>query len=241
MATAEQLVASMDEAGVDASVAFGFSWREMSLCRVGNDYVLEAAASYPGRILPFAVVNPAAGHEALAEAERCVEQGALGLGELIADGQGFSLEDDTMIPLMAWATERRLPILLHASEPVGHQYNGKGGTTPDVVYRFVGRYPEALLILAHWGGGLPFYELMPEVHRSFAHVYYDTAASPYLYRNAIFSMLAPLVGDKILFGTDFPLIAQKRFLLRVRRAGLSSEDLVKILGDNAIRLLGLEM
>jgi len=240
MATAEQLIASMDEAGIDASVAFGFSWRDMSLCRLGNDYVLEAARRYPGRILPFAVINPAAGDEALAEAERCVEQGALGLGELISDGQGFSLRDDTMTPLVEWAAKHRLPILLHTSEPVGHQYNGKGDTTPDIVYRFAERYPEATLVLAHWGGGLPFYELMPEVRRVLAQVYYDTAASLYLYHDTIFSMLAPLIGDKIVFGTDFPLISQKRFLSRVRRLGLPSEDLAKILGDNAIRLLRLE-
>ena len=241
MATAEQLIASMDEAEVDASVAFGFSWKDMSLCRVGNDYVLEAAASHPERILPFAVVNPASGHEALAEAERCLREGAIGVGELIADGQGFSLSDETMTPLMEWATEHNLPILLHVAEPVGHHYHGKGGTGPDAVYHLVERFPEATLILAHWGGGLPFYELMPEVRRAFSHVYYDTAASPHLYDSAIFQILAPLVGDKILLGTDFPLIGQKQFLAHVRRVSMSSRNLTKILGDNAVRLLGLEI
>ena len=240
MATAEDLIASMDEAGVDASVAFGFSWKDMSLCRLGNDYVLEAATRYPFRILPFAVVNPAAGDEALFEAERCVDQGALGLGELIPDGQGFSLHDDRMDALTGWATGRGLPILLHVSEPVGHDYHGKSGTTPEIVYRFVERHPEATLILAHWGGGLPYYELMPEVRHAFSRVYYDTAASPYLYSDSVFSMFAPFLGHKLLFATDFPLIGQKRFIARVRQVGLSSEDLARVLGGNAVCLLGLE-
>ena len=54
IATAEDLLASMDEAGVDVSVALGFAWREHELCVRHNDYLLEAAAKSGGRIVPFA-------------------------------------------------------------------------------------------------------------------------------------------------------------------------------------------
>jgi predicted TIM-barrel fold metal-dependent hydrolase len=81
IATAEDLLASMDEAGVDVSVALGFAWRDHELCVRHNDYLLEAAANSSGRIIPFATVNMAAGKsEVTNEVVRCVAAGARGLG-----------------------------------------------------------------------------------------------------------------------------------------------------------------
>ena len=47
---------------------------------------------------------------------------------------------------------------------------------------------------AHWGGGLPFYALMPEVEDSLSNVYFDSAASPFLYDASVFPTVAGLVG-----------------------------------------------
>ena len=74
------------------------------------------------------------------------------------------------------------------------------------VYHLITAHPALKLVLAHWGGGFPFYELMPEVRRAAANVYYDTAASPLLYDAAVFRWVAGMVGaGKVLFGTDYPL------------------------------------
>ena len=88
--TAEELVAAMDEAGLESSLVTTFAFRDQGLCREMNDYVLDAARRYPGRILPLAVVSPAR-PGALEEAARAFDAGALGLGELFPDGQGFDL------------------------------------------------------------------------------------------------------------------------------------------------------
>jgi predicted TIM-barrel fold metal-dependent hydrolase len=240
LATAEELIAEMDAAGVDMAVTFGFGWTDMGLCRMANDYVMEAVARYPDRLIGFACVNPRCGSEAVREVERCVAGSLKGIGELMPDGQGYSLDDEaTMRPLVEVALAYGLPILTHTSEPVGHSYCGKGTVTPAVVYRFAQCFSQVSLICAHWGGGLPFYELMPEMRRAFGNVYYDTAASLYLYDDAIFSLAAQLVSDKILFATDYPLIAQRRFLKRIRETGLGEGELKKILGGNAKRIFGL--
>ncbi len=242
LVTAEELIAEMDAAGVDVAVTFGFAWKDMGLCRLANDYVMEAVARYPGRLVGFACVNPKWGSEAAQEVERCVAGGLQGIGELMPDGQGYCLDDEkTMRPLVEAAVAHGLPILTHTSEPVGHSYCGKGTITPEVICRFVQSFPQTTLICAHWGGGLPFYELMPEIKRAFANVYYDTAASLYLYNDAIFPLAAQLVPDKILFATDYPLITQRRFLQRVRGAGLEESKLNKILGGNAREILKLAM
>jgi len=130
-------------------------------------------------------------------------------------------------------------LLTHASEPVGHQYAGKGAVTPERLYPFIQSNPGLKLVCAHWGGGLPFYALMPEVKRALANVYFDTAASPFLYHPQIYRQAAELIGaDKILFGSDYPLMPQSRVIKEVKAAGLSAEAEDKILGGNARRLLG---
>jgi len=240
MATAEELIAAMDAAGVDVAVTFGFGWADPGLCRLSNDYTLAAVHRYPGRLVGLAVVNPAS-REAEAEIARTAAAGLRGIGELMPDGQGFALDDArTLAPTLEAAGALGWPVLTHASEPVGHLYAGKGRASLEPALRLASHFPDVTLVLAHWGGGLPFYELMPEVRAALAHVYYDTAASPLLYDDAIFPLLSGLVGDKILWGTDYPLLDPARFLARVRGSGLAGEALDKLLGANAARLLGLD-
>ncbi|MGQ9627429.1 MAG: amidohydrolase family protein [Anaerolineae bacterium] len=239
--TAEKLIAEMDRAGVDKAVTFGFAWADMGLCRMSNDYVLEAMACCPERLIGFASLNPAKGEKAIREAVRCAEMGMLGLGELMPDGQGFRLDDEkAMAPVVEVALSYGLVIQSHTSEPVGHFYPGKGETTPESVARFAQLFPEVKLVCAHWGGGLFFYELMPEMKSLLRNVYYDTAASLLLYRDKIFPLAAEIAGDKILFGTDYPLIGQRLFLRRIEKSGLSPAARSKLLGENAAWLLNME-
>ena len=241
LASAEELVGAMDDAGVDVAVAVGIGWADAELAREANDYLLEATSRHPGRLVGFCAVNPAWGDAALAEVERCVGAGMKGIGELHPDTQGFRLEDEaTMDALMGLATERGVPVLVHASEPVGHLYHGKGKVTPERVLRLIQGFPRATIICAHWGGGLPFYALMPEVAAALANTYFDSAASPLLYDQGIFSVAAKLVGaSKLLFATDFPLVKPQRLLAQVRDSGLPTDAQEMVLGGNAARLLGL--
>lgn len=238
LASAEDLLASMDTAGVAASVACGFAFCDAGLCRACNDYVLEAARDAPERIIPFAVVSPTNPHAACDEAARCLEQGAVGLGELMPDGQGYTLEDVALDELLALARAFQAPVMLHVNERVGHAYAGKGSQGPEEAYRLALRHPESTLIYAHWGGGLPFYELMPEVRSALRHVYYDTAASPYLYDDAIHRHVLGWAPTKVLFGSDYPLVSPDRYLRRLRRAGLDAACLEALLSGNARAALG---
>ena len=95
------------------------------------------------------------------------------------------------------------------------------------------------LILAHCGGGFAFYELMPEIAALTAQVYYDTAAAAYLYRPAAVARLHDLAPGRVLFGSDYRLLSQRRMLRYVRDAGLPPKAAAAVLGGNAARLLGL--
>ena len=242
LATAEDLLGAMHQAGVDHAVIAGFGWTDPEVAREANDYVIQAVARHPQRLTGFCSVNPAWGAAALAEVERCAAAGLRGIGELHPDTQEFDLtEQSGLTPLLNLARQLNLPVLLHTSEPVGHQYPGKGHTTPDRVYRFIRNFPDNPIICAHWGGGLAFYGLMPELPGELENVYFDTAASPFLYRPEVFSVAAQTIGaEKILFATDYPLIRHRRLLRQVADSGLDSGSRAAILGDNTARLLGLE-
>lgn len=239
IATAEELVDSMDRAGVDISVVLNIGWASQELCALTNDYILEAISRYPHRLIGFCTIPPKAGKMALAEIERCARQGAKGIGETRADIQGFDLGDRELLsPLVKVAQEYDLLWLTHASEPVGHRYPGKGTITPDKLFSFISLFPGLRIICAHWGGGLPFYALMPEVASALTHTFFDTAASFFLYRPQIFEYVVKLVGvERILFGSDNPLESPARPIKEINNLDLSAEVKARILGGNAQALL----
>jgi len=239
LATAEELVASMDENGIDLSVALNIGWESHKLCVATNDYILDSISRYPDRLIGFCSVQPKAGDAAMIELARCAKAGARGIGEMRPDVQGFDLRDKTIMkPLVDAVVKHNLIFLTHSSEPVGHQYSGKGSITPDVLYSFILNFPDLKLVCAHWGGGLPFYALMPEVAKVLTNVFFDTAATVFLYQPQIFQQVSDIIGsDKILLGSDYPLISQSRTMAQIQSLKLAKRDETKILGGNALKLL----
>jgi predicted TIM-barrel fold metal-dependent hydrolase len=257
MASAGEVLASMDAAGVDRTVVCNFAWRDEALIDETNAYLLDAAARSGGRLIPFVSVSLAGGRRhGGAETEDTpsggagdprtkirllASAGARGIGELRPAQSAYNLANSDEADLLAWASAAfDLPLLIHASEPVGHSYPGKEGQPISGLYAFAQAAPGAMIIAAHWGGGLPFFALMPEVRQALEHVYFDTAASHLLYEPAVYRRAIDAVGvEKVLWGSDFPLTTQARALARTREAGLDGDELAAVLGGNAARLLGL--
>ena len=240
LASAEDVVASMEAAGVDRTVVFGFPWRDGGLCREHNSYIIEAVNKFPNKLIGFACVQPLDARDAQ-ELDRCLSAGLMGMGELGPDGQKFDIEDRWVLQASVEVLlQHDRPLVTHSSEPMGHDYEGKGQTFPWKLLKLAQNFPDLKIVMSHWGGGLPFYELMPEVRDSLSNVYYDSAASTYLYTANVFPIVARLVGpERILWGTDYPLLSQAKFLDKVRSSGLNPEDLEAVLGSNAARLLRL--
>ncbi len=241
IATAEDLMNGMDKDGVDISIIVNYSWTTHELCIETNDYILESIARYPKRLIGFCAVNSYIDDASLLEIERCVRGGMKGVGELRPDMQALDYTKENIIkPFTDLLRKYKLITLTHASEPVGHLYHGKGAATPELLYRFIANFKGLPVVCAHWGGGLPFYTLMPEVRDLLEDVYFDTAISPFLYRPEIYLQISRLIGaDRILFGSDFPMITQGRILSEINEAGLPDEAKNEILAENASRLLGL--
>jgi len=242
LATADELIASMDKEGIDISVIVNIGWTTHELCVETNDYILESVARYPKRLIGFCTVQPNSYDAAIAEIERCAEGGIRGVGEIRPDMQLFDLGDEVLMePFVEVLKKHKLILLTHASEPIGHDYPGKGAITPDMLYPFITSFPDLTIVCAHWGGGLPFYALMPEVAQVMTNVFFDTAASPLLYSPQVYNQVTQLVGgDKILFGSDYPLLAQGRLLKEISSLELPEETKNLILSGNARKLLGIE-
>ena len=242
IATAEELIAEMDKTGIDISVILNIGWTTHELCVETNDYIIDAVSRYPKRLVGFGAVQPQSTKAAVTEIERCAGAGLRGIGEIRPDLQLFDFADETvMTPFVEALQQHNLILLTHASEPVGHSYPGKGGITPDVLYPFITSYPDLTIVCAHWGGGLPFYSLMPEVKEAMKNVYFDTAASPFLYSPDVYSQGIRLAGaDKILFGSDYPLLPPRRLLEEIKALDMNRETKDLMLSGNALRLLGIK-
>jgi uncharacterized protein len=241
IATAEDLIASMDREGVDISVVVNYGWSTHDLCVETNDYILESIARYPQRLYGFCAVASYHDDRSLAEIERCVKGGIKGVGELRPDlPPPATMTAEMLEPFARTLREHRLILSTHSSDPVGHHYHGKGAATPERLEKFIANFKDVPVVCAHWGGGLPFYTLMPEVREALENVYYDTAISPFLYRPEIYRHVRDLVGaDRIIYGSDYPAIAQRRVLNEIDTAGFPAEDREMILSGNARRLLGI--
>ena len=233
------MIASMDEAGVDASVICGFSWSDAPLCARHNDYLLESAERYPHRLIPFISLPVTQVDWSMETLTQALEVGAKGVGEIAFYHRKMTSRDlVTLKPLLTLMEEKRIPLLLHTNETVGHDYPGKGKTPLERFYELICSFPRLTVLLAHWGGGLLFYELMPEVAKRMTNVYFDTAASPFLYSRDIYAVACRVVDpERILFGSDFPLLSPQRYFQDLRESGLPEDDQKKILGLNLARLL----
>jgi uncharacterized protein len=217
MATAPDLLASMDVAGVDVSVACGFWWSDAGLAREHADYLVESSRTSGGRILAFVPTATAI-------------DGAHGIGEVRESTVDVFPVSDR-------------PVLAHCSEEAGHRYPGKdGGLTPAALWQLLETRPAARIIAAHWAGGFPFLALMPEVRAvvESGRLLVDTAASAFLYDPHVFRLGLELLGrDAVAWGSDFPLRSQAVDLAEVRAALPDEADRAAVLGENAARYLGL--
>lgn len=235
----EELIDTMDKHQVDMSVITGFPWRTPDTIQLNNDTIIESVIRYPDRIKGLACFD-AAFKDAALETQRCIDAGLCGAGELAfylsgIDGNALDQLDPVMQVLME---KGNLPCMIHTNEPIGHQYPGKTPVTLEQIYALAIRFPDNKIILAHWGGGIFFYNIMKkEAKTVLKNIWYDTAASPFLYTPQIYDMAHDAgVLDKVLFGTDFPLLAPDRYYKDLNRSDLTKDQINQVLGDNAIPL-----
>jgi uncharacterized protein len=243
-----KILLDMDAAGLERCIMLGWYWEHQETCDLQNSWYGDWIKAHPDRLSAFATVQPKAGDRALAGLEKALAGGLCGIGEIKPQAQGFSFADDCWLAVMEFAHWHKLPINLHVTDPVIFQTGSQAMETPlPTILRLVEKYPQQCFILAHWGGGLPFYELNPGIRQRLRNVYYDSAASPLLYDPTVYAHVLELIGpDRILFGSDYPLLCfskttrQPEFQQSLKAAEEALKDAVlirKILRENSLRML----
>jgi uncharacterized protein len=239
LASEEDIIAYLDESGIDKAVVFGFPWEDHDLVSRNNDEVWAFHEHFPNRIIPFAVLSTTGGDRAHMETERALNGGFAGIGELAMYHGGWSLADfEALSPSLELAESAGVPVVIHVNEPVGHHYPGKIPVDFRGLVRIIRANPGVTFILAHFGGGIFVYGLMPEISRIFERTYLDTAASPFLYDAKVFEIACQIMGpDKVLFGSDFPLLPFFRYLKQLDSAGINGSLRDAILGQNVLGIM----
>ena len=236
IASLGDLISTMDEHGVDISVVSGFPWRNPEYAVANNDFIIESVHSYPERIRGLACFD-VTWEGASQEAERCIDAGLSGVGELAFYMSGIDESAIRLLePVMDVLREKgNLPCMIHTNEPIGHPYPGKTPVTLEQINVLGKAFPDNRIILAHWGGGIFFYHVMKkQLKENLKNIWYDTAASPFLYDPAVYDMAVQAgVGDKVLFGSDYPLLPPSRYYGDLDKSGITPEQRAAVLGGNA--------
>ncbi len=234
------LIRSMENSEITKSIACGFGWASNDLCVMGNNAIIRLSNEQPDKIIGFGTVSFAQSFESgLDEINRLSDEGIRGIGEIRAERQGFfAITENEVNELAETLVKNRMILLLHVSEPVGHKYPGKEGAKLELIESLLVKLKNVNVVLAHGGGGLPFYSYMPEVRSYLDNVWFDTAALPYLYKPTVLEAIINAVGsDRILFGSDFPLMPQERVISYIEEADIKPDDKKKIFCDNLNQLL----
>ncbi|HEY4869813.1 MAG TPA: amidohydrolase family protein, partial [Candidatus Dormibacteraeota bacterium] len=88
------------------------------------------------------------------------------------------------------------------------------------------------------GGGLPFFAHMPEIAQLCRRLWFDTAAGPFLYAPSAYRAVVDLCGaERLLFGSDFPLLRAPRYRAALAAASLTEEETGTVMGGAAATLL----
>jgi hypothetical protein len=241
----EQLLRDMDAAGVARAVLLGWYWEKPETCAWHNRFYAACVRAHPDRLAAFAALHPAAGREAtLAEVRRVRDEGLIGLGELSPHSSGHGIDDPVFRDALALAAELRLPVNFHVTDPASKNYPGRVETPLADFARLAREFPGTTFILSHLGGLLP---LVDSSAVSWPNLFYDTAAWPLIYPpDALRRLLDVVGGEKVLFGSDYPLVlfpreetgpGFARFLAQVSAAKLTKVERAALLGGNLERLL----
>lgn len=202
---------------------------------VGNDAMLALCASHGDLVRMLVTVNPNYTAHALAEIERCVSRGAVGI-KLLASRRA---DDPLLDPICELAAKRRLPILHHVWQHRRREWPGQEISDGADLARLALRHSSVTFILAHIGGGGD-YEHTYAAIRDVKNIVADTSGSG-VDRGMLDAAVGALGSQRLLWGCDLTMETGLAKLRALEHTGLSSEDDIQdVRWRNAARVFGLE-
>ncbi|GAA3120404.1 amidohydrolase family protein [Streptomyces rectiviolaceus] len=224
---------------VDAEAATGTA-------PVPNEEVAEAAAAHPDVLIPFASVDPFRGKAGVRQARRLVEEYGVKGFKFHPSIQGFFPNDRSLAyALYEVIEETGCVALFHTGQTgIGAGVPGGGGirlkySNPMHVDDVAADFPHLKIILAHPSFPWQDEALAVATHKPGVHI--DLSGwSPKYFPTQLVHYANTLLKDKVLFGSDFPVLTPDRWLADFAKLAIKDEVRPKILKENAARLLGLK-
>ncbi|MFE6612867.1 amidohydrolase family protein [Amycolatopsis sp. NPDC057786] len=211
---------------------------------LSNEDIAEAAAEHPDALIPFASVDPAKGKAGARRFRALVEDHGMRGIKFHPSLQDFAPNDHSAYPLLEVAQELGVPALFHTGQTgIGAGLPGGGGirlslSNPMLLDDVAVDFPDLTIIMAH--PSFPWQDEALAVATHKPKVYIDLSGwSPKYFPPQLVRYANTLLQDKVLFGSDFPLITPDRWLADFARLEIKDHVRPKILKENAVKALGL--
>ena len=223
--------------GVDAEASMGRR-------RVPNEEIAEAAQKNPDVMIAFASIDPHKGKMGAREARRLIEEHGVKGFKFHPTVQAYYPQDKMAWPIYEVIAEYKLPAVFHTGHSgIGSGMRCGGGlrleySNPIHLDDVAIAFPDMQIIMAH--PSFPWQDEALSVATHKPNVWIDLSGwSPKYFPKQLVQYANTLLKDRVLFGSDFPLITPDRWMKDFEDAGFRPEVMPGILKGNAARLLGL--
>lgn len=210
--------------------------------RIANEEIAEDCAKHPDTLIPFASIDPHKGRAGVREARRLVEGYGVRGFKFHPSIQGFAPDDRLAYPLYEAIEELGAVALFHTGQTgIGARVRGGGGirlkySNPMLIDDVAVDFPDLRIILAH--PSFPWQDEALAVATHKEHVHIDLSGwSPKYFPPQLVRYANSLLQDKVLFGSDYPVITPDRWLADFEKLDVKDTVRPKILKENALRLL----
>jgi hypothetical protein len=227
-----------------AFVVFTVDGEKGASRKITNEEIAELAHKNADVAIPFASINPHRGEAGVREARRLIKDFGVKGFKFHPSVQDFNPNDRMAYPLYEAIAEAKLPALFHTGQTgVGAGTPGGGGirlkySNPMLLDDVAVDFPDMPIILAH--PSFPWQEEALSVATHKPQVYIDLSGwSPKYFPPILVQYANTLLKDKILFGSDYPVMSPERWLADFDKLPIKPEVRPLILKENAARLLGL--
>jgi hypothetical protein len=227
------------------AVLFTVDWeRGSGRAPIPNEEIADAAAANPDVIIPFASVDPAR-PDAVARARRLIDDHGVKGFKFHPNLQEFFPNDRSVYPLYEVIAEAGIPALFHSGHSgIGTGLPGGGGlrlkySNPMCLDDVAADFPELQIVAAH--PSFPWQDEAISICLHKSNVWIDLSGwSPKYFPPQLVQYANTQLREKVLFGSDFPLITPERWLADFEQAPFKDEVRPLVLKENAARLLGLQ-
>jgi len=222
------MLRAMDATGIDAACVFNCT---LVSGMPGNQVVADWAARYPGRFIGFAYVSPVMAESISEELTRCFDVLKLRGIKLLPHRTRWPLNDPVWYPIYAFANARGVPVIFHTDEM-------EEMCPPRYLADVAPQFPNATFVAGHSGNTAGGRAETIAAARACPNVYSETC-STYRTPGAIEELVSGCGAERVLFGSDQPLMDPRAQIGKIITADISDEAKRLILGANARRLLRL--